>query len=94
MRFLKALDHHGRPIPVVRAQSFEGPGRAGGKRVRITLVMPLMLDPGLITPGSIVQVLQSPSWMGYCLGIGSNAFVRGGEIVGAAPTLPTFDATV
>jgi hypothetical protein len=46
---------------------------AGGKRVRITLVMPLMLDPGLITPGTIVQVLQSPSWMGYCLGVGVSA---------------------
>lgn len=31
MRFLKVLDHHGRPIPVVRAQSFEGAG--SGRRL-------------------------------------------------------------
>jgi hypothetical protein len=32
--------------------------------------------------------------LGTGVAIGSSAFVRGGEIVGAAPTLPTYDATV
>lgn len=38
--------------------------------------------------GSLIRAL------GTGVAIGSNAFVRGGEIVGAAPKLPIYDATV
>lgn len=38
---------------------------AGGKRALVTMVLPLMADPGLIFPGKIVQVNQSPVWMAY-----------------------------
>jgi hypothetical protein len=40
-----------------------------GRRASVSLVIPLLSDPGLILPGKIVQVSQSPSWMGYVTGV-------------------------
>jgi hypothetical protein len=42
---------------------------AGGKRAMITVVVPLATTPGLILPGSVVRVDQSPSWKAYAYGV-------------------------
>jgi hypothetical protein len=42
---------------------------AGGRRAMVTLTVPLMASPGLVLPGSIVRINQSPSWLAYAYGL-------------------------
>lgn len=50
---------------------------AGGKRAMISLTIPLLptcpAGSGLILPGDIVQVNQSPSWRAYAVGVSISA---------------------
>lgn len=41
---------------------------AMGRRANVSLVMPLLADPGLILPGKIVLVDQASAWKGYVTG--------------------------
>lgn len=44
-----------------------------GKRAVITATMPLLPDVGLIVPGSIVEVADTPSWKAYAVGVSISA---------------------
>jgi hypothetical protein len=44
-----------------------------GKRAVITATMPLLPEVGLIVPGSIVEVSDTPSWKAYAVGVSISA---------------------
>jgi hypothetical protein len=44
-----------------------------GKRAVITVTMPLLPEVGLIVPGSIVEVSDTPSWKAYAVGVSISA---------------------